>query len=110
TPERLADQASRVLMQRVVLTADAALTTQFPQARAARVRIILRDGRMLEHFSPHRKGDPAAPLSDQELNDKFAELVTPVIGDQAMKRLRQQIWQLDELPALAELNLPALGR
>ena len=110
TPERLADQASRALMQRVVLTADAELTAQFPQARAARVRIILRDGRMLKHFSPHRKGDPAAPLSDQELDDKFAELVTPVIGQQAMERLRQQIWQLDELPTLTELNLPALGR
>lgn len=106
--ERLAEQSTRDMIPRVVLTADPELTAQFPQARPARVRLVLRDGRTLEHFAPHRKGDPAEPLSDAELDEKFAELVTPVLGEQAMLQLRQQIWRLEEL-SLAELTLAGLN-
>lgn len=105
---RLAEQSTREMMPRVVLTADPELTAQFPQARPARVRLVLRDGRTLEHFAPHRKGDPAEPLSNAELDEKFAELVTPVLGEQAMLQLRQQIWRLEEL-SLAELKLADLN-
>lgn len=105
---RLADADSRSMMQRVVLSADAELTAKFPQARGARVRLVLNDGRVLEYFSPFRKGDPEAPLSDTELEDKFAELVAPVIGADSMRWLSGQIWKLDQLQ-LSDLNLVSLG-
>jgi 2-methylcitrate dehydratase PrpD len=72
--------------------------------RAARVRVVLDDGRVLEHFSPYRRGDPEAPLSDAELNDKFDELVGPVIGAEATQRLRERLWRLEALE-LRELEL-----
>ncbi|WP_150305833.1 MmgE/PrpD family protein [Pseudomonas saliphila] len=105
--ERLAEQHTRDMMQRVVLRADAELTRQFPGVRAARVKLILSDGRELEHFAPYRKGDPEAPMSDTELDDKFAELVAPILGEQAMGKLRGQLWRLDELQ-LKDLGLAAL--
>ncbi|VVO72886.1 hypothetical protein PS862_05070 [Pseudomonas fluorescens] len=105
---RLAEPASREMMQKVVMTACPELTRQFPLARAARVRLVLQDGRVLEHFSPFRKGDPEAPLTDLELEQKFAELVTPVIGSDATRWLGSQIWKLEELQ-LSDLNLVSLG-
>jgi len=102
--QRLADPQTRALMQRVTLRADPKLSAGFPSMRAARVRITLDDGRVLEHFSPYRKGDPEAPLSDAELNDKFDELVAPVIGSEQATRLREKLWRLDELE-LSELCL-----
>ncbi|WP_028238334.1 MmgE/PrpD family protein [Stutzerimonas azotifigens] len=105
---RLREAESRSMMQRVVLNAAAELTAQFPQARAARVRLVLEDGRVLEHFSPFRKGDPEAPLSDIELEDKFAELVTPVTGAESMRWLSGQIRKLEQLQ-LSDLNLVSLG-
>lgn len=101
---RLADPAARALMQRVTLNSDPVLSAGFPSMRAARVRIVLDDGRTLEHFAPHRRGDPEAPLGDTELNDKFDELVGPVIGPDATRRLRQRLWRLDALE-LADLEL-----
>jgi len=68
------------------------------------VKVTLKDGRELMHFAPHRKGDPEAPLSDQDLNDKFLELVSPVLGDSQAKTLMNQIWSLDQL-TLADLKL-----
>ena len=63
---------------------------------------------MLEHFAAHRRGDPEAPLSDRELNDKFSELVVPVIGAGAAQGLAEKIWSLDSIE-LRELNLVSLG-
>lgn len=105
---RLADPQVRQLMAKVKLRSDPQLTAGFPSRRAARVGIALADGRRFEHFSPHRKGDPEAPLSDAELNDKFDELVAPVIGREPALRLRDTLWRLETLD-LAELDLvPAM--
>ena len=101
---RLADPVARALMQRVTLEADPVLSAGFPSMRAARVRLVLDDGRTLEQFAPHRRGDPEAPLGDAELNDKFDELATPVIGPDAAQALRGKLWRLDRLE-LAELDL-----
>jgi hypothetical protein len=58
---------------------------------------VTRDGVTHEHFSPYRKGDPEAPLSDAELNAKFDELVGPVLGAPRTARLREAVWNLESL-------------
>ncbi len=74
------DPAIRALLQRVTVREDPAMTADFPGKRAARVRITMKDGRRLEKFAPTRKGDPEAPLSDEEVEGKFLELAGPVLG------------------------------
>jgi 2-methylcitrate dehydratase PrpD len=106
-PPRLADTGIRSLMARTTLHADPALSAGFPGVRAARVTVALRDGRVLEHFAPCRKGDPEAPLTDADLNDKFVELAAPVIGAEAARRLLDQLWRI-ERQDLASLHLTAL--
>jgi len=96
---RLEDEALRALMQKVRLKADPVLSAGFPTKRSALVRLELTDGRVLEHFSPYRKGDPEAPLSDAEIDAKFLELVPPVLGAAGADRLLGQLWRLDTLPA-----------
>jgi len=105
--ERLADSAIRALMAKLRIHADAELSAGFPAMRAARLCITLQDGRTLEHFAPYRKGDPEAPLSDAELNDKFRELAAPVIGVGSAHQLLEQLWRLDRLQ-LSDLNLGTL--
>ncbi len=94
-PERLRDPQVRQLMQKLELRADAALTAGFPRVRAARVSITTASGQTLEHHAPYRKGDPEAPLSDAELNDKFEELAGPVLGRERALALRDAVWRLD---------------
>lgn len=74
--------------------------------RAARMRIAIADGRVLEHAARYRKGDPEAPLSDAELNDKFDELVAPVIGREPAARLREKLWQLDRIDLAERCLVP----
>ncbi|MFZ2738937.1 MAG: MmgE/PrpD family protein [Burkholderiaceae bacterium] len=107
-PERLNDLRVRRLMTQVELQADPALSAAFPGQRAAKVEFVLHDGRRLSHFAPYRRGDPESPLSDQELSDKFMELVAPVCGSPAAKTLLAQCWQLEHL-TVDELELPSFA-
>jgi 2-methylcitrate dehydratase PrpD len=105
--KRLADADLRRLMARTKLIADPELSAGFPGMRAARVTVALRNGQVLEQFAPCRKGDPEAPLTDADLNDKFAELASPVIGDDAARRLLDQLWRIEQHD-VASLRLSAL--
>lgn len=107
-PARMAEAPVRALMPKVAIVADAQLTAAFPKQRAARVAVTLDDGRTLEAFAPHRRGDPEAPLSDAELDAKYTELAEPVIGAQAARALLDKLWRIDEL-RVADLGLTKLA-
>ncbi len=94
-PARLADPVTRELMRRVDVAIDPELDATFPGQRAARVSIAARDGRSAEHFQPTRKGDPDAPLSDRELEEKYLELAAPVIGAARARELLARLWRLE---------------
>ena len=95
SPERLRDPTVRALMQRIDLAVDPALDAAFPKKRAARVEIETRDGRHLAHDQPTRKGDPDAPLSDRDLDNKFTELAGAAIGAQAAAALLAELHELE---------------
>lgn len=98
--DRVDHPETRALMQRTTVSVDPALDAAFPAQRAARVTLVMRDGTRLEHLQANRKGDPELPLSDQELNDKYLELASPVIGQASAQALLTQLWRLDELAVL----------
>ncbi len=99
-PARLADPATRALMLRIRKALDPEVDAGFPGRRAARVTILLRDGRRLVHLQPDRKGDPELPLSDADLAGKLLELATPVIGETEARALLERIWDLQTSAAL----------
>ena len=90
-PERLQDRSTRALMDKMSVKLDPELDATFPRQRAARVAITAR-GRRDELVQPTRKGDPDLPLTDEELNGKFLELATPVLGGEAARRLLADLW------------------
>ncbi|MBL6455314.1 MmgE/PrpD family protein [Belnapia sp. T6] len=97
-PENLSNPAIRAIMPRVTVELDPELANAYPGQRAARVRVTLRDGRVLDRFQPTRKGDPDAPLSDADLSAKFSELVAPVLGAGPASALLEALWHGDAVP------------
>ena len=91
-PERISERKTRELMQKISVGVDAALDATFPRQRAARVAIESR-GRREEWLQPTRKGDPDAPLSDAELEEKYLELASPVVGAQRARSLLSELWK-----------------
>jgi 2-methylcitrate dehydratase PrpD len=91
---RLQDPTTRALMKRIQVSLDPQLDAAFPAQRAARVA-IRAGGRREEHLQPTRIGDPDAPLSDAQLDDKYLELAAPVIGADRAKEELARLWALD---------------
>ena len=96
-PQRLNDPATRELMQKIELTIDPELDAAFPNQRGARVSIETQDGRKGSTLQPARKGDPELPLTDRDLEDKFLELASPVIGEPAARALVARLWTLENI-------------
>lgn len=95
TPARLSDPQVLALMPSIHVTIDPEVDALFPRQRAAKVKIRLRNGTELEHFQPHRVGDPDLPLSDEDLNRKFMELATTVMADSDADALLAALWELE---------------
>lgn len=93
--ERLLDTGLRKLMSRIKLEVDPTFDAVFPGQRAARVSVETLDGKSYQTVQPTRKGDPDMPLSDVELQDKFDELVEPVIGKSRGAVVSQKLWGLN---------------
>jgi 2-methylcitrate dehydratase PrpD len=91
-------------MRRIEVAVDLELDAAFPTQRAARVAIQARDGRRGEHLQPTRKGDPDAPLSDAELEHKYLELASPVLGEERSRRLLARLWRLEGEAAVPSVN------
>ena len=98
--DRMNDADVRALMKKIEVVADPELSKGYPQQRAAQVEIETNDGRTLAHFQPTRKGDPEMPLTDEELDDKFLELATPVVGEAGARALLAQLWRTETLPSV----------
>ena len=92
--ERLRDPATRALMARITKALDPQIDAAFPGRRGARVQVILRNGQHLEHVQTDRKGDPELPISDGELEEKFLEFASPVIGMDSARIQLERIWAL----------------
>jgi 2-methylcitrate dehydratase PrpD len=100
-PARMEDSVTRSFMEKISVSVDKELDAAFPHQRAARVSITAR-GRSEEHLQPTRIGDPDAPLSDAQLNEKYLELAVPVLGQDRAGKLLERLWKLEQLKAIPE--------
>ncbi len=109
TAPRLADPPTAELARKVEVHLDPEIDAEFPHRRAARLTIETTGGTVHEHYQPTRIGDPDAPLTDDQLSDKFIELVAPVTGTGAAETLLATCWSLETLASVRDLPF-AIGR
>lgn len=89
--DALGNPAIRELMTLINVEQDPECAAAYPKRRMTRLRIRLKDGRLIEHFQKNRKGDPEEPLSIEERISKFDELVSPVIGSESTSALKKAV-------------------
>ena len=104
TDERVADPALARLRERIHVNTDAE-----QHKDSARVVLTLRDGRRLERHVAHNLGTPDNPMTDQQLEDKFLALASPVLGQDRAAQVASMCWgmlELDDVSALVLLTVP----
>lgn len=79
--------------RKVLLRADSALEAGFPARAGARVAVHTARGTFSRQVD-HPRGDPAHPLSAEELTSKFVTLAGARLERTAIERLLNAVWQL----------------
>jgi 2-methylcitrate dehydratase PrpD len=104
--QRMSDPAVLAVKERVRLVADPGLMD--PEApRSAKVEVVLKDGRTLNHFTPHAFGTRQNPMDTKSVNTKVQDLLAPVLGPARTEAVIQRVNGLERLANVREL-LPFL--
>jgi 2-methylcitrate dehydratase PrpD len=65
--------------------------------------IVLRDGRQLHRYIAHAVGSIEAPMTDRQLEAKFADLADGIIPAPQIRRVMDACWGVESLPNAAEI-------
>lgn len=97
TQARIRDPELVALAGRVEVRNDPALDALGPQGRhTVRMKVTCRDGRVLKQIQHHSKGSPAAPLSRDEVIEKFHRLASIAIGEDDARAVFDAVINLEE--------------
>jgi 2-methylcitrate dehydratase len=103
TMKKIMDPAIRAQLRKVEVVADPEIEKVFPALQRVVVNITTTDGRLLSKQLDFPKGDPRNPLTDQELEEKFAALAEGVLSTGAQKRLKDAIWNLENADSVSKV-------
>jgi 2-methylcitrate dehydratase len=103
TMEKIMDPTIRAQLRKIEVVADPEIEKVFPALQRVVVNITTTDGRTFSKQLDYPKGDPRNPLSDAEIEDKFAALAEGVLPANAQAKLKDAIWNLEKIGSVSEL-------
>jgi hypothetical protein len=66
--------------------------------------IAPKDRRTLRRFIAHAIGSVEVPMTDTQLEAKFADLADGVLPPSAIQRVMQACWSVESLPSAGEIG------
>src|SRR5579884_1192379 len=96
-PARIAAEDVQELLRRVEVRPDAELSRRFPEQHSARVRLRLRDGRVLEFEQHDYEGFHTRPMSWETVAAKFDRLAEGHLDADRGARIKEAIGALERI-------------
>ena len=103
TPEKIMDPEIRAQLRKVEVLADPEIEKVFPALQRVIVTIQRKDGREFTRQLDYPKGDPRNPLSDKEVEEKFAALAEGVLSRNAQNKVKDAVWNLEKWNSASDL-------
>jgi 2-methylcitrate dehydratase len=100
--EALTDPFVWEMLSRIKVVADPEIDGLFPKVKRAIVTITTEDGASYTVQEDHAKGRAERPLSDEELIDKFRANASHAMTDDAMDKVVDATFTLEEMPTVGE--------
>ncbi|HEX3319116.1 MAG TPA: MmgE/PrpD family protein [Terriglobales bacterium] len=100
---KIMDPTIRAQLKKVEVVADPEIEKVFPALQRVVINITTADGRTLSKQLDYPKGDPRNPLTDAEIEEKYAALAEGVLSAKAQKKLKDAIWSLEKLGSVSKL-------
>ena len=101
--KKIMDPVIRAQLKKVEVVADPEIEKVFPALQRVIVNLTTVDGRTFTKQLDYPKGDPRNPLTDAEVEEKFAALAEGVLSDGAQKKLKNAIWNLEKTGSVSKL-------
>jgi 2-methylcitrate dehydratase PrpD len=102
--EEVADPSIRALARRVKVISDPEMNLRHYDYPAARVTVLLKDGRTLRESVTSQHGDFSNPASHEELLGKFTRLSLGTLGEERTQMVVDTVYRMDQLPDVTELT------
>jgi 2-methylcitrate dehydratase PrpD len=93
---RMRDPKTLDVRRRVTLVADDELDRALPSQQGI-VEVTLRDGRVLRHHTTDVRGTAPNPMSRDEVEEKCAALLGPVLGKTRARQLIDVVWRIETM-------------
>ena len=103
TPEKIMDADIRAQLRKVEVVADPEIEKVFPALQRVNVTIRTTGGQEFSRQLDFPKGDPRNPLSDREIEEKFAALAEGVLSKTAQQKVKDAVWKLEKLRSVSDL-------
>jgi 2-methylcitrate dehydratase len=103
TMDKIMDPAIRAQLKKVEVVADPEIEKVFPALQRVIVNITTTDGSSYSKQLDFPKGDPRNPLTDAEIEEKFAALAEGVLSVKAQRKLIDAIWNLEKIGSVSKL-------
>src|SRR5438445_359001 len=101
--KKIMDPAIRAQLKKVEVVADPEIEKVFPALQRVVVNITTIEGRTFSKQLDYPKGDPRNPLTDAEVEEKFAALADGVLSAGAQKKLIDAVWNLEKVGSVSTL-------
>jgi 2-methylcitrate dehydratase len=103
TMEKIMDPAIRAQLKKIEVVADPEIEKVFPALQRVIVNVTTKDGQTFTRQLDYPKGDPRNPLTDREIEEKFAALAEGVLSKKAQEKLKDAIWNLEKVGSVSKL-------
>jgi len=102
--DKVKNQRVQELMKKVHTQADPESDKLYPRKRRVTVEILTKDGKKYSQKVEAFKGEPDWPLTRKEIQTKFTNLASPVIGEERAQEIIDYISRLEEKDSVQDLG------
>jgi 2-methylcitrate dehydratase len=98
--ERIKDPKIMGVINKIKGEASVEFEKNFPAKQQSKVTIKLKNGQVHSAQLDYPKGDPREPMTDEDLQNKFAGLSSHLLSDKKQKQIREAIWDLESFKTI----------
>lgn len=97
------DPVVQETLKKVEIVADPELNKLYPEKFPSNIEIMTKDGKVYKGEMYYAKGSSKNPFSDEEINDKFRSLASPMMEKSRIDQIIQMILNLESVKDINEL-------